>query len=315
MKLANETKGMLKGILTVAAAALVVGIVIISILEARRPEEVITTVTAIDEEQTEVLAQVWNPVLSGANVGEERILLQLDATMQGGYTFRVIIPNMSLRLMDDAPDDPAPPILIANELSRIPGLWEGEVAHNDFAGERYRSGRVVYTFETFANEPIHEFELHIDLEYAEFWAMDLVVIERVHFTEQTRITAPFRIEMTIGRPLLPQSVPAQVQYAIGLLLGAAVSLAKVILLERSINKAMGKGTKNAAAGSMRVGYASRYLMTAAVLLGGLFLMDFHGFVGAFVGALTFTVSAYTARIFMKKEANNKAKLVEKGGML
>jgi len=303
MSLSDETKGMIKAILAAAGIALVVGIVIISVLEARRPEEIITTVSVIDEEQTEVLAQAWNPVLSGAHVDEERILLESDLNLLVGNTYRITIPNITLRLPDGAPDTPELPALVANSqitLANV-GNWEGEIAHNDFAGERYRSGRIVYLIEGIYSFPIYQLDLLTNLDYAEFWAIDLIVIEQIFWTTETRITAPLRFEMTIGRPLLPPGIPPQVQYAIGLLLGAAASFAKIVLLERSINKAMGKGSKNAAAGSMRIGYASRYLLTAIVLLGGLFLMDFYGFVGAFVGTLTLTVAAYTAKIFIKRD--------------
>jgi len=308
MRLSDETKGLSKGILVIAAFALVIGIAIISVLEALRPEEIVSIVVVIDDGQTEVLAQVWNPVQSGTHVGEESILLQSGLNLLSGNTYRVTIPNVSLRLIDGAPDRPDPPVLLANEEIVRTGSWESEITHNDFAGERYRSGRVIYIFEGIYTVPIYQLDLRINLDYAEFWAMDLAVIERIHWTEETRITAPLRFGMTIGRPLLPPGVPPQIQYAIGMLLGVVVSIAKLALLERSINKAMNKDSKSAAAGTMRIGYASRYVLTAIVLLCGLFLMDFYGFVGAFVGTMTLTVAAYITKVFImhdKKQADIK----------
>jgi len=310
MKLEKATRGMIKGILIVAAIALVVGIVIISVMDARRPEEVVTTVTAIDEAQTETLAQVWDPVASGTHIGEERVSLFPDVVLSGGHTYRIIIVGAYLRLTEDAPDLPEPPVFVTNLGFAIDGVWSGGIERNDFAGERYRSGRVEYHFEVPQDENIYQFDFYTDLEYAEFWAMGRVVIERVYLAQQTRVTAPVRFTMTIGRPLLPQGIPSQVQYAIGLLIGAVASVAKVVLLERSIKKSMGKESKAAASGAMRVGYVSRYFLTAAVLLGVLFLMGLYGFVGAFAGTLTLAVSAYTARIFIKDDDKIP---VEKGG--
>jgi predicted PurR-regulated permease PerM len=100
-------------------------------------------------------------------------------------------------------------------------------------------------------------------------------------------------------------VPYPVYYAIGVGLGCAMSVLKTFLLERSINKITQAGPedKKAAQNAMRLGYMSRYLMTAAVLLAAVFLLDLWGLVGTLVGTVAMTLAAVVLRFFVKEGKN------------
>ncbi|MDR2183239.1 MAG: ATP synthase subunit I [Clostridiales bacterium] len=96
-------------------------------------------------------------------------------------------------------------------------------------------------------------------------------------------------------------VPDPLFYAIGVGLGCAMSVLKTFLLERSINKITQAGPedKKAAQNAMRLGYMSRYLLTAAVLVAAVFLLDIWGLVGTLVGTIAMTLAALAARIFVR----------------
>jgi len=98
-------------------------------------------------------------------------------------------------------------------------------------------------------------------------------------------------------------VPEPLFYALGVVLGSAMSVLKTFLLERSINKLTQADLeeKKAAQNAMRLGYTSRYLMTAIVLVGAWFLLGVNGLIGAFVGTAAMTLAAIAAKIFIKEE--------------
>ena len=93
-------------------------------------------------------------------------------------------------------------------------------------------------------------------------------------------------------------------YAGGIILGTLASLLRIVLLERSVNKALSTGDKASANNAMRIGYIYRYFLMGIALLGGWFLgyffeMGAYGFIGASVGILAMAISAYTVRLFIK----------------
>ena len=96
-------------------------------------------------------------------------------------------------------------------------------------------------------------------------------------------------------------VPDPVFYAIGVVLGAAMSILKTILLERAINKLTqaGPDSVKAAQNSMRLGYMLRYFLTAGVLFGTVILLGVWAFAGALVGTVAMTLAALAARLFVK----------------
>ena len=100
-------------------------------------------------------------------------------------------------------------------------------------------------------------------------------------------------------------VPEPVFYAIGVVLGAAMSVFKIFLLHRAVKK-LTQGDiddKKAAQNLMRLGYMSRYLLTAAVFIAAVLLFGTWGFVGVFVGTVAMTLSAIAVRIFIKNDDN------------
>ena len=100
-------------------------------------------------------------------------------------------------------------------------------------------------------------------------------------------------------------VPYPALYAIGVGLGCTMSLLKTILLERSINKITQAAPEDikTAQNAMRLGYSSRYLLTAVALVGAVLLLGVWGFAGAFVGTMAMTLAAVAAKIFVKEETN------------
>ena len=106
-------------------------------------------------------------------------------------------------------------------------------------------------------------------------------------------------------------VPHPLFYAIGLALGAVVSVVKIILLELSINRALKKQQKLGAGGTVVVGYTLRYMLTGLSMLAAWFFLDFSGLIGAFAGALALAFSAYIARLFFKED--NDVKFIKQDG--
>ena len=95
--------------------------------------------------------------------------------------------------------------------------------------------------------------------------------------------------------------PQPIFYAAGVVLGCFMSLFKLILLEKAVNKSINSQNKARAAAAMRSGYVIRYFLTAAVLAGTAFIMGVSGILGALVGAVALTLSASFVKIFTKKE--------------
>ena len=98
-------------------------------------------------------------------------------------------------------------------------------------------------------------------------------------------------------------VPDPAFYAIGVGLGTTMSILKMLLLERAINKLTQTDPEDikTAQNAMRLGYMSRYLLTAGVLIGALLLLDLWGLVGTFVGTVAMTVAAVAMRFFVKED--------------
>jgi len=106
------------------------------------------------------------------------------------------------------------------------------------------------------------------------------------------------------------AMPPFASYAIGLVLGAAVSIAKTILLEKAINQVTELEEFSRAKMAMRTGYAGRFLMTAVLFLLAVFVLGVPGIIGAFVGTLAMSFSPMFGRFFEKKETlkdSSKAK--------
>lgn len=106
--------------------------------------------------------------------------------------------------------------------------------------------------------------------------------------------------LTVSSLIYPFERPAQ--YALGLLMGCLLSAAKVVLLEKSLDRSVDMEGKTAQ------GYANlmavlRYLLTVAVLLLVFFFRDVFGLFGAIVGILSLQVAAYITGHIIKKRSS------------
>ena len=90
-------------------------------------------------------------------------------------------------------------------------------------------------------------------------------------------------------------------YAIGVVIGMVLSVAKVIMLENTIGKVILLEEKNQARNSMRLAYMSRLMLTAVLLFCALFFFGLSGIAGAAVGTLALTFSAYGIKFLSKEE--------------
>ena len=90
-------------------------------------------------------------------------------------------------------------------------------------------------------------------------------------------------------------------FAAGLALGCAVSVIKIILLEKSIKLTLDIGEKSKAAPIGSLLYLARFALTGAVLVLAFIFHGIFGRIGAVAGILSMQLAAYTANIFLKKQ--------------
>jgi len=88
-------------------------------------------------------------------------------------------------------------------------------------------------------------------------------------------------------------------YVIGLLTGGLLSMFKVILLERSLNRSVEMGAKSAQ-GYVGLQAILRYLLTIAVFLLVVFFPVAFGLFGTILGVLSLQLSAYITGFMMRK---------------
>ena len=112
----------------------------------------------------------------------------------------------------------------------------------------------------------------------------------------------FLILLIIGLAVILLLCPFELPlpYGAGLFLGCALSVLKVILLEKTLNKSADMESKHAQVyASLQV--LARYTLTAAVLLGAVFFPKIIGVFGVIFGILTLQISAYiTSHIINRK---------------
>jgi len=95
----------------------------------------------------------------------------------------------------------------------------------------------------------------------------------------------------------------------GVAIGAVVSALKVLLLERAVNKAVEMDAQKASI-YMTAGYLPRYALTGLGIFASWFFLGLFGIIGAVVGAMALTISAYTSRLF---EARIEARMGKREG--
>ena len=88
-------------------------------------------------------------------------------------------------------------------------------------------------------------------------------------------------------------------FTVGLLTGVLLSMAKVVLLEKALMKALDMGDASAK------NYANlqamlRYVGTAAVLVCAIFFTEIFGLIGIICGVLSLQVSAYLTTLVLKR---------------
>lgn len=90
----------------------------------------------------------------------------------------------------------------------------------------------------------------------------------------------------------------KVPYIKGLLFGTIFSILKLILLEKTLNKAMDMNIKNAS-NYTRLHYSLRYFLTGVVLVVAA-LDEGMNLIGTIIGLLTLRISVYLVNIKMAK---------------
>jgi len=96
----------------------------------------------------------------------------------------------------------------------------------------------------------------------------------------------------------------------GVVIGFLASIAKIMLLEKAVDKVIGMQEATNAKLTMQAGYFFRYLLTGAALALSGFLLSTSGFIGAVIGLLSMNFSVYFMHFFVKNKVENKK---EKGG--
>ncbi len=116
------------------------------------------------------------------------------------------------------------------------------------------------------------------------------------------IIAIFALLLVVGLAVILFVYPFErpIPYVLGLFLGSLVATLKVILLERTINRAMDMDAKGAQNFS-QLQYLMRYILTGAVLVVAA-LVPQISMIAAIVGVLTLQPAAYIVNAFLKKEA-------------
>lgn len=83
-------------------------------------------------------------------------------------------------------------------------------------------------------------------------------------------------------------------FALGVLLTSSVNVLKIVMLERTVQKAIGMDNVNAGKNYVRLQYLLRYLITGIALVAAA-LTPFISIWGAVAGILTMQVAALTAK--------------------
>jgi len=91
-----------------------------------------------------------------------------------------------------------------------------------------------------------------------------------------------------------------IPFGVGLLLGCALSAAKVVLLERSLNRAVDLGADKAK-NYARFQMVLRYGLTIVVVLGAVFFRQAVGLFGIIAGLLSLQLASYIASIALRKK--------------
>lgn len=112
----------------------------------------------------------------------------------------------------------------------------------------------------------------------------------------------FAVFLAIGLAVIRWVYPFEgaLPYALGLALGCALSVTKILLIERALNQCADMEGKQATSYA-QFQYVLRLGLTLAVLAAVVVLRDVFGLFGAILGILSLQISAYAAKLFLKKD--------------
>ncbi|MCL2575164.1 MAG: hypothetical protein FWE33_01905 [Defluviitaleaceae bacterium] len=95
-------------------------------------------------------------------------------------------------------------------------------------------------------------------------------------------------------------LPSNISYVIGVVVGAVMAAVKCLLLEVAVNKALKMESKQKASMYMRAGYLPRFLLTGLALFASVIFIGFFGIIGALIGTMSLTLSAYIVGLFERR---------------
>jgi len=99
-----------------------------------------------------------------------------------------------------------------------------------------------------------------------------------------------------------------INFIIGVAIGAILSIAKVFLLEKIVDKALAQGDQQKAKIYLHLTYVPRLLFTVTTLFISVYFFGLFGILGALVGNVSLTLSAYLIKLMnYKKSTKSKRK--------
>ena len=93
-----------------------------------------------------------------------------------------------------------------------------------------------------------------------------------------------------------------INFVIGLAIGAVLSALKVIILEKTVDKALSHENAVKAKMYMHLTYIPRFLFTVATLAISVVFFGLFGILGALVGNISLTLSAYLIKVISHKKS-------------
>jgi len=102
-------------------------------------------------------------------------------------------------------------------------------------------------------------------------------------------------------------LPMNVNFIIGVGIGSLLSAAKVLVLEKIVDKALSHSDAQKAKIYMHLSYMPRLLFTAGTLFLSVYFFGMFGILGAVVGNLSLTLSAYLIKFLNHKQSKSRRK--------
>jgi len=103
-------------------------------------------------------------------------------------------------------------------------------------------------------------------------------------------------------------LPMNINFVIGVAIGALLSAVKVVFVEKAVDKALSQGSAQKATLYMHLTYIPRLLFTVATLAISVYFFGIFGILGAVVGNVSLTISAYLIK-FLNRKSRGKEDIV------